>query len=160
MPFPIKPIHELEEHNDIFGHKDDNRSDISSLQQIFLENSSSREASKNKYSEEILNLLENIYNSVDELTNAASTFVNPHRQANVMYRVPESITDNDLLGLKTQGLVVGSGRSVNLTEKGNVALRDKWLVETNQYKINRQKDKFDIRTSSSLKFKKIDASGE
>lgn len=155
MPFPIKPMHELEEHNELFGYKQDDRGDISSLQMMFLDGK--REAAaKPKYSEDTLNLLETIYNSVDKLTSAASEFASNHREASVLYKVPDSINDNELLSLKTAGLISGMGRTVKLTESGKVALRDKWLSEENQFEANRTKDKFELRTSSPTgKFKKI-----
>ena len=161
MPFPIKPVHQLDEHNETFGYKDENknemRSDISALQMMFMDNT--REAAaKPRYSESTLNTLEDIYNSVDKITSLATEYANPHREASVMYSVPTSVTDNDLLGLKTAGLVIGMGRSVKLTEAGKVALRDKWLGEPNNFVVNRMKEKFDYKNASShSKFKKVTA---
>lgn len=157
MPFPIKPMHELEEHNDIFEYRPDNAgSTLSSLQSMMLgDEMPIKQASKMKYSEDTLHLLEQIYESADEIVNAANKLTNP-RQANSLYAVPKSISDGQLLALKTQGLIMGYGRSVELTDDGRVALRDKWLKEANNFKLNRPKDKFDIRTcSSNRKFKKI-----
>ena len=72
------------------------------------------------------------------------------------------ITDNDLLGLKTSGLLTGYGRSVSLTEKAKLALRDHYLSSetTNEFRKNRTKDKFDLNEAktvvqSNAKFKKI-----
>jgi hypothetical protein len=156
MPLPIKPIREQEEHNELFGRKDDEALGLSPLQQMFLGSESTKTAAKQKYGEHTLTLLEQIYGSVDTLSNAASEFANPHREASVLYKVPSEISDNDLLNLKAQGLVLGSGRSVKLTDNARIALRDKWLVEPNNFKENRSKDRFDFRTSSAkLKFKKI-----
>ena len=155
MPLPIKPVHQLEAHDEIFGTKTDETEGLSSLQTMFLDTASNREASKIKYNENTLTMLENIYESKDDIINAANDCITQTREATVC-RVPNRISDNELLGLKTQGLVVGSGRAVTLTEKGRIALRDKWLVESNSLRANRTKEKFDIRSSEvNGKFKRV-----
>jgi hypothetical protein len=113
-------------------------------------------AAKPKYSDETLNLLESIYESVDKLSSAASDYASAHREASVLYKVPDNINDNELLSLKTAGLIKGMGRTVKLTEIGKTALRDKWLSQENQFKANRTKEKYEYRTASpSGKFKKV-----
>lgn len=162
MPFPIKLVHELEEHNEIFNETtpDDLRG-LSGLQAMFLGSEMERKAAKQKYTEQTIAMLEEIQNNKDNLSNAAASFMNPQRQANTLFKVPTTISDHDLLGLKTQGLITGSGRSVNLTSKGTVALRDKWLSETNNLEANRVKDKFEYRQADKKsKFKKIGTSEE
>ena len=76
--------------------------------------------------------------------------------------VPNVISDNDLLSLKTAGLLTGYGRSVELTEKAKLALRDHYLStdNVNEFRKQRTKDRFDLDAARSVKassnrFKKV-----
>jgi hypothetical protein len=162
MPNPIKPMHELEEHNELFGRKEDYGASLSDMQLMFLDGDKpTRQAAKQTFADNTIKMLEDIYKNEDMIVNAATESLSTNSK--VLYRVPTSISDNELLGLKTQGLVLGSGRSVSLSETGKIALRDKWLKSENHLKENRTKDKFEFRQASveneksvkTSKFKKI-----
>ena len=99
----------------------------------------------------------------DSLINAASEFAT-ERKAKSLYSVPREIGDNDLLRLKTRGYVIGSGRSVSITDKGKEALKSKWLKESNTFKQNRETEKFDyskhsitrISATDNKKFRRVE----
>ena len=76
--------------------------------------------------------------------------------------VSKEISDNDLLAMKTAGLLTGYGRSVELTERARLALRDHYLSidNVNEFRKQRTKDRFDLDEArsvkaSSSKFKKV-----
>jgi hypothetical protein len=73
--------------------------------------------------------------------------------ASTDYKAPFHITDSDILALKTAGLLVGNGRTVNLTERAKVALRDHYLsIETvNEFRKARSKDRFDLDEARNVK---------
>ena len=62
----------------------------------------------------------------------------------IEYKVPPTISDYDLLGLKTYGLIVGKDRVVTLSEKAKTALCNSGLSSNNVLKEARQKEKFDL----------------
>lgn len=151
MPRPIMPIHKLESLDGIFDPQTYEGAGISDIQNFFLNESSERKASAIKYDDKILNMLETIDKSEDELVTTASSLVSNNKMSEKIYSVPRNIPDNDLLHLKTLGLVTGSGRSVKITEKGVVALRTKWLSEPNTLKTNCAKENFDYQNASSFR---------
>lgn len=148
MPIPIKPVHQLDEHNELFGNKTDMgdlQGSLSQMQSMFL-GSETRTAAV-KYDEETMKMLaaidESDYRMADdegrEVVSLSST-----RDGETQKLVPKTISDNHMLRLKTQELIAGSGRLVALTQKGRIALRDNWLREANSYKSNRVEEKFNI----------------
>lgn len=157
MPSPIHPINELTAHNDIF----ENRSyeGLSELQKLFIsdiENVPTRSASKRKVAPQCVAMLKQIFNNKNEdevLTTAANLYKNLPK-AHRIYTVPTTISDSDLLSLKTAGLVQGHYRSVTITEDGYIALRDAALNENNKISDNRIADVFDVRSASDNKFVK------
>ena len=145
MPQSIKPVHSLSSHSELF---DIPRSGISDLQSRFLDEKPAVTAEKAKVSEATLDHLERIVESKDEVISAATAFAS-HQPTEETYRVPSAIGDYDLLGLKTSGYVKGSGRAVTLTDMGRIALRNRWLGESNVLREKRVKKKFDIRSAES-----------
>ena len=138
MPNPIVPIHKMNDHDNLFNVEVDGLSDI---QKQLLGDVVT--ASKKSYSSHTLNSLEKIYKCKDELLSTAQSHLNRLAEDNEIFNVPSHINDYELLGLKTDGLIVGSGRAVKFTEAGRIALRDFWLKSANQEKVNRESPKFD-----------------
>jgi hypothetical protein len=98
--------------------------------------------------------------STDEVVTAASQLA--LNKDGKVCSVPNVISDNDLLALKTAGLLTGYGRSVELTEKAKLALRDHYLSidNVNEFRKQRTKDRFDLDAArsvnaSSNRFKKV-----
>ena len=145
MPLPIKPVHSLEMHSEIFDSPGMESSDaaLSALQAQLL-GGTVREA-RTKISARTLEMLKMIEQSQDELVTAATELTMSNRRGETTYRVPVSISDHELLGLKTAELIRGSGRSVTLTERGRIALRDYYLNQPeNEFRKSRTKHKFDL----------------
>lgn len=142
MPDPIVPIHKMNEHENLFNVQVEGLSDI---QQQLLGGVVT--AAKKTYSAHILNNLEKIYKSKDEILSLANAHLTKTAEDNEIFNVPSNIDDYELLGLKTEGLIVGSGRAVKLTEAGKIALRDFWLKSDNQERVHKQAPKFDYRAA-------------
>jgi hypothetical protein len=155
MPNPIIPIHKQENYDEMFGGEPE-VSGLSDIQQQLL---GPRTAAKKTYSSTALAMLEKIYKSKDELLTAANAHLERTAETVDIYSVPGNISDYDLLGLKTEGLIVGSGRSVKITEAGRVALRDHWLKSQNDQKINRESPRFDYKSALN-KFQGIKSNNE
>lgn len=152
MPNPIIPMHQQENDFDIDAAVEG----LSAIQQQLL---GPKTASKKTFSSQTISMLERIYKSKDELLSTASSHLNRTADASDIYSVPGNISDYDLLGLKTEGLIVGSGRAVKITEAGRVALRDYWLKTQNDMKTNRESPRFDYNSALN-KFQSIKSSNE
>jgi len=137
------PIHKQDDYDEMFGGNVE-VSGLSEIQQTLL---GPRTAAKKTYSAQTLGLLERIYKSKDELLSAANSHLERTAETADIYNVPGQVSDYDLLGLKTEGLIVGSGRAVKITEAGRVALRDYWLKSENDKKTNRESPRFDYKTA-------------
>lgn len=155
MPNPIVPIHKQEDYDDMFGGNVE-VSGLSDIQQQLL---GPRTAAKKTYPVQTIAMLEKIYKSKDELLSSASAHLSRTAENNDIYNVPGHVSDYDLLGLKTEGLIVGSGRAVKLTEAGRTALRDHWLGSRNDKKMNRESPRFDYSAALD-KFNNIRANSE
>lgn len=160
MPQPIIPVHKLNNHDALFerDYADENfdhiAGSLSSLQNQLLGGGTpapNREAAR--YNDKTVESLEAIAKQEEELITAASTIATTGR-GQTYYRVPASVTDAELIGLKTDGLVVGTGRVVAFTDRAKTALRDKWLTSENKLKQERTKDGFEhpMRTALSTRF--------
>jgi len=143
MPNPIVPIHKQEDYDDMFGGGTQVEG-LSDIQQQLL---GPRTAAKKAYSSQTLSLLEKIYKSKDETLTNANAYLERTAETNDIYSVPGHVSDYDLLGLKTEGLIVGNGRAVKMTEAGRIALRDHWLKSQNDKKINRESPRFDYKSA-------------
>jgi hypothetical protein len=152
MPIPIKPVHSLDLHAELFDGPSMESLGLSSIQiqMLGLADAPKREASI-KLSERYIDLLRDIDKNINEVVTAANAFMNKS-DSKICY-VPENISDNDLLALKTAGLLSGSGRSVELTSKAKLALRDHYLSteNINEFRKGRTKDRFDLEAARSVK---------
>jgi len=147
MPQPIIPVHQLNNLDSLFVRESDGDNydhligSLSTMQQQLMGTPSTKTAAK--YSENMINHLESISKEEEELITVANSLASSGRPSQTYYRVPKSVSDTELIGLKTQGLVIGSGRVVTFTDRARVALREKWLVAENTLKKNRTKELFD-----------------
>ena len=160
MPLPIKPVHSLELHAELFDTQSMSNLGLSDIQIQLMGSTPPPQKQAAKVGDRYMEMLMTIDKNVDEVVTAANQLTH-NKEAKVCH-VPSDITDNDLLALKTSGLLTGYGRSVSLTEKAKLALRDHYLSSetTNEFRKNRTKDKFDLNEAkavvqSNTKFKKI-----
>jgi hypothetical protein len=146
MPQPIIPIHQMNNLDSLFVRNNEPSEDLLSTlgatQQQLLGFTPETKVVEAKVADRLLNNLELVSNSEEEVITAAYT-VATHNNGQKYYQVPRQISDGELIALKTEGLVVGSGRLVTITERGKAALRDKWLVAENNLKKNKMKNGFD-----------------
>jgi hypothetical protein len=148
MPQPIIPIHQQESMPITFGESTQPEFQLSELQQILLQ-ATNRPVQK-KYSQNALKALEEIDKSIDLVSTAIT-------DSNERYcSIPAHLNDETVLALKAEGLITGYGKSVKITDRGRVALRDSYLKTTNALKENRTSEKFDYRSFSRIAFKKED----
>ena len=160
MPLPIKPVHSLDLHAELFDTPSMSNLGLSDIQIQLMGATPPPQKQAAKVGERYMEMLMTIDKNVDEVVTAANQLTH-NREAKVCH-VPSDITDNELLALKTSGLLTGYGRSVSLTDKAKLALRDHYLSSetTNEFRKNRTKDKFDLNEAKSVvvsntKFKKI-----
>jgi hypothetical protein len=147
MPLPIQSLNNLPNDNDNVEMSSLGLSDIQ-IQLLGLSRPT-REA-KVTVSQKDIDLLKIIEKNQNDLVTAAN-LVNDIKNAKV-FNVPSNIGDGELLALKTAGLLSGSGRTVSLTEKGRVALRDAYLKDpVNEFKKARKKEKFDLEEAKNVK---------
>lgn len=138
MPQPIVPIHMQESMPILFGESLQPEFKLSELQSIVL-SPTAADTRQKKYSTNIVEALKNI----DENTDLIVTAIVDSNDR--MCSVPRTIDDNTLLTLKADGLVSGAGRSVKITDRGKVALRDYYLSTKNAIKDTKKSDKFDYK---------------
>lgn len=160
MPIPIKPVHSLDLHAELFDGPSMEGLGLSDIQiqLLGMSNNNTKEASK--ISSRYLDMLKQIDANLDPVVTAANAL--SHNKEAKTFNVPNEITDNDLFALKTSGLVSGHGRNVTLTDKAKLALRDHYLSQdtTNEFRKARTKEKFDLEAArnvktSNAKFKKV-----
>lgn len=151
MPIPIKPVHSLDLHAELFDGPSMEGLGLSDIQIQLLGINSQPKKEAMKLSNKYIDLLKQIDSNMDEVVTAASnlTITSDAKYCNV----PSQIDDNDLFALKTAGLIKGYGRSVELTDKAKVALRDHYLSQetVNTFRKNRTKDRFDLEEARSVK---------
>lgn len=144
MPIPIKPVHNLDLHAELFDIPNPTQSlGLSDIQiQMLGMNNTPNKKEAGKLSNRDIDILREIEAGNSEVVTASTD-----------YKAPFHITDSDILALKTAGLLVGNGRSVNLTERAKVALRDHYLsIETvNEFRKARSKDRFDLDEARNVK---------
>lgn len=160
MPLPIKPVHSLDLHAELFDSPSMSNLGLSDIQiQLLGINQPQQQKEASKLGQKYIDFLKTIDQNIDEVVTAANN-VTYNKEAKVCF-VPSDISDNDLLAMKTAGLLTGYGRSVELTEKAKLALRDHYLSQetVNEFRKNRTKDRFDYNEAKSVvsnsKFKKI-----
>lgn len=151
MPLPIKSLNDQNMNSSILDMPEMSTMGLSDLQiQLFgFTQTESREASK--ISERQLIMLKEIDANINEVVTAANQVANI--KDSKVCCVPQNITDHDLLALKTAGLISGYGRSVTLTDRAKVALRDHYLSQetVNEFRKSRTKNKFDLEEARSVK---------
>ena len=157
MPYPIIPINEMQAQSVVFGTPATPEQEFSDLQSLFLGNSIIKEAAKVSFNEKTITLLEAIDKNEDMVQTAVQAMSTG--SGTKVCSVPTAISDSNLLSLKADGFVSGYGRSVIITDKGRIALRDYYLKSNNQIKQGKTKDKFDY-SSEILKFKKAGIDNE
>ncbi len=161
MPLPIKPVHSLDLHAELFDGPSMEGLGLSDIQiQLLGVSQQPKKAEAAKLSARYIDMLRTIDASTDELVTAASQLA--LNKDGKVCSVPNNISDNDLLALKTAGLITGYGRSVELTDRAKLALRDHFLSteNVNEFRKQRTKDRFDLEAArsvkaSSNKFKKV-----
>lgn len=152
MPLPIKPVHSLDLHAEIFDTPSMENLGLSDIQiQLLGVSQVPQQKEASKLGQKYIDLLKSIDQNVDEVVTAANV-VTYNKDAKVC-TVPTEISDNELLALKTAGLLTGYGRSVSLTEKAKLALRDYYLSQdtVNEFRKNRSKNKFDYNEAKTVK---------
>jgi len=152
MPIPIKPVHSLDLHAEIFDSPSMEGLGLSDIQiQLLGMNSAPKKEASVKLSERYISLLTDIDKNINEVVTAANAAVN--NKDGKVCTVPNEISDNELLALKTAGLISGYGRSVSLTDKAKLALRDFYLSSdaTNEFRKSRTKEKFDLDEARTVK---------
>ncbi len=160
MPLPIKPVHSLDLHAEIFDGPSMEGLGLSDIQIQLLGVSSAPKREAAKLSNRDIEILKAIDSNQDDLVTAASQIA-LHKDSKIC-NVPNQISDNDILALKTAGLIKGYGRSVELTDRAKLALRDHYLSQetVNEFRKSRTKDRFDLEAARSVKasserFKKV-----
>lgn len=132
-----------------FGESMQPEFQFSELQQILLQ--ATNKPVQKKYSQNALKALEEIDKSMDLVSTAIAA------DSNERYcSIPAHLNDETVLALKAEGLITGYGKSVKITDRGRVALRDSYLKSTNALKDSRTSDKFDYRSFSRIASKKED----
>ena len=63
--------------------------------------------------------------------------------SNRMFRIPDSISDYDVIRLKTAGHIVGKGRDVEFTADGDKVVKKKILESSSEFDLERTKDKYE-----------------
>jgi len=151
MPLPIKPVHSLDLHEELFDSPSMESLGLSDIQIQMLGIVPNRKEASNKLSDNYLSMLKVIDQNINEVVTAANVAVN--NKDGKVCNVPNEISDNQLLALKTAGLITGYGRSVSLTQKAKLALRDHYLSTetTNEFRKARQKDRFDYEEAKNVK---------
>lgn len=152
MPIPIKPVHSLDLHAEIFDGPSMEGLGLSDIQiQLLGMSTAPKKEASVKLSERYISMLKAIDRNIDEVVTAANLVMN--NKDGKICSVPTDISDNDILALKTAGLLNGNGRSVTLTDRAKVALRDHYLStdNTNEFRKARTKDKFDLNEAKSVK---------
>jgi hypothetical protein len=138
MPEPIKPIHQINDLAALFEPKYEEASQgLSEIQITMMGGQPKREAGL-KLPPHTVGMLDAIYKNEDEIVTAATTLASGHAPDERIFRVPTAIHDSELLGLKAQGLVSGSGRVVSFTDNGKLALRDTWLTSSNAFNTGKR----------------------
>ena len=143
MPQPIVPMHKQENMPILFGESMQPEFQLSEIQAILLQPTAA-DLKMKKVSFNTIKALEDIDKNTDFIVTAVS-------DTNERFcSVPKDIDDHTLLSLKAEGLISGYGRSVKITDRGRVALRDHYLSTKNALNENKKSDKFDYKSFSRI----------
>ena len=173
MPSPIQ-LNSGAAHDSLFGDGGLSSSSFSALQESVFGNfapTEQRTAGKIRVEARLVKVLESIYKGgSDDVLTAASAQISggygnygiaraaaPSQlseatrsdEGSALYRVPSFVGEYDLVSLKSEGLVRGSGRSVQITRSGEQVLSDHWLSSKNDLRENRPSPRFDWAQANS-----------
>lgn len=142
MPVPIRPVRDIEQ-NIPSAMMGEGFGSLSPLQQMFLDqNDVEAQMMVKKITKVDMRDAENLHKiwlANDEFEVKAS---NSNEEEEIRLFVPSDIPDYELMKLKTNGLVVGNGRRVTPTKKGNKILRDTILKAPSDLQMNRTREKY------------------
>ena len=146
MPSKIRPVREEEDKMPgIFKDGGYEAMGLSSLQLQMLGEQPDRTAAlqRTTVDERDVELLHQIWlgqnGSDEDLVRKAAEA----RKGGFRMEVQKDVEDYELMRLKTHDLVVGAGRDVSLTKKGDKVLKDKILATRNNFFLNRTKERAD-----------------
>jgi len=138
MPSPIRPVREIEQ-NVPAALMGGGFGSLSPLQQMFLGEEAQMTVKKiTRVDVRDAENLHKIWLANDDFEIEASI----QDDEEIKLIVPGDVDDYDLMRLKTNGLVVGSGRRVTPTKKGNKVLRDTILKSPSDFQMNRTREKY------------------
>jgi hypothetical protein len=122
MPFPIMP----NGRNDKEDNENNYTSGININNLVFDGNQNKAQVFQYNFGQKISNNnakhLFEIWSNKDEIMSQAAQNISGEEEAQV-YRVPKNISNDSLLSLKTANLIVGSGNTVKITEKGKEIIK-------------------------------------
>lgn len=150
MPIPIKPVRDIED-NMPSVLKDGGFSAMG-LSELQIKLLGLADLEKEAYNKKSLidtreaDLLQEIWKSQPDEKLSSSEDIKK-----IKISISDEISENDIIKIKTNGLVVGAGREVSLTTKGEKLLKDKILSQPSMHFINRKKEKHDFEKQSSKK---------
>jgi predicted O-linked N-acetylglucosamine transferase (SPINDLY family) len=130
MPLPLMPAGEPYKYK-IF---DNPRETVESEMAV-----ASRFFSKEPDDADCITLLEIIDRHQDNIVSAAAEIVAGYNEP--YYDVPQTISDNLLLKLKSEGYCHGHGRTVRFSDKAKIALKKRYLQSENKFRRERVKKK-------------------
>jgi len=136
MPSPIRPVRDTEQ--DFPSSLMGGIGALSPLQQMWLEEEA--QITVKKISRVDVRDAENLHKIW--LSNDALEVEASDAGEEILLFVPSDVDDYDLMRLKTNGLVVVSGRRVSPTEKGDKVLRDTILKTPSDLQTNRTREKY------------------
>jgi hypothetical protein len=145
MPQPIVPVRQQDLPLQLFSPTPTGNDALSALQaRLFgtAEPAQSIKEAKVRFPEQILDQLDSIYKHEDERLSHVQTVLAGQGEAQRVFGVPHEVSDGQLLSLKAAGLVVGQGRTVKFTDRGKIALRDKWMATKNSLAETRAKAEY------------------
>lgn len=130
MPQPIRPVSELEKDYLLFSSCEGESAPEEFVSQV---------NKKVAISMNVIQALEEIDKNTDLISSAVA-------QGNERYcSIPKSINNETILKLKIDGYITGYGSTVQITDKGRIALKNNYLSKQNSIKEKRGAEKFDYK---------------
>lgn len=152
MPVPIRSVREIEDNMpSIFkdgGFAAMGLSDIQ-IQLLGLAEIEHSAAKKITVDSRDAEIIQEIWDKQDEKRLSESNDIKKIKMS-----VPDSIEDRDVIRMKTNGLIIGAGREISLTSKGEKVLKDKILSQPSMDFLNRTKEKHEFEKQAQ-KLRKI-----
>jgi len=150
MPVPIRPVRDIEENvpsvltDGGFGVMGLSELQIKMLGMDDISRTSA--VKKLPVDEKDTELLHEMWSKENDLVLASADDLQE-----LKISVPDTVSDRDIIRMKTNGLVVGPDREVSLTAKGEKALKDKILSQPSNFFLNRTKEKFEFEKEANTK---------